>query len=221
MTETTTPGVIHTKLIELMQTVGAIGKDDINTHHRYNFRGIDAVMKHVHAAQVKVGVTILPTVLSREVSSAGKMTVTSLEVRYRFTAIEDGSYTDIVVWGEAADAQDKSTSKAMSMALKYGLVQALMIPTEDIDDGDKDSPVVDRSQPAPPRERPATPEEREFVAQVEGLIDAAATTDELNRLWARVKEASEQGLTTANANSLTARMKQRARQLTAPANSAA
>lgn len=220
MTETT-PGYIHAKLIDLMGTVGAIGKDDTNTFHNYKFRGIDAVMKEVHAAQLKHGVTILPTVLSREVSTAGKMTVVALEVRYRFTAFEDGSYVDIVVWGEAADAQDKATSKAMSMALKYGLIQALMIPTEDIDDGDRESPEVDRSQPAPPRERPATPKEREFVSQVEGLIDAAASTDELNRLWARVKEASEQGLTTANANSLTARMKQRARQLNAPANSAA
>uniref|UniRef100_UPI00036B213D ERF family protein n=1 Tax=Nocardiopsis lucentensis TaxID=53441 RepID=UPI00036B213D len=182
MSDTQTPGLIHTKLIDLMTTVGPIGKDDTNTHHRYQFRGIDAVMKHVHAAQIKVGVTILPTVLSRTTSVNGKMRSTELEVRYRFTAIEDGSYTDIVVWGEAADAQDKSTSKAMSMALKYGLVQALMIPTEDIDDGDTDSPVVDRSQPAPRREAPPTPEEREFVDQVTGLIAAANSTEELNRL---------------------------------------
>lgn len=213
MSTENTPALIHSKLIDLMGTVGPIGKDDTNTHHRYNFRGIDAVMKHVHAAQIKVGVTILPTVLSREVSSAGKMTVTSLEVQYRFTAIEDGSYTDIVVWGEAADAQDKSTSKAMSMALKYGLVQALMIPTEDIEDGDTDSPVVDRSQPAPPREEVATPEEREFVAEVTQQVAAATSTEDLNALWARVKDAAGKGLTKANAEGLTGQMKNRAVQL--------
>ncbi len=220
MSDTHTPGAIHTKLIELMQTVGAIGKNGFNNHHKFNFRGIDDVMKEVHAAQLKVGVTILPTVLSREVSAAGKMTVTCLEVQYRFTAIEDGSHVDIVVWGEAADTQDKSTSKAMSMALKYGLIQALMIPTEDIADGDTDSPEVDRSQPAPRREAPPTPEEREFVEQVTGLIAAATSTEELNRLWSQVKDASDKGLTSANAEHLTGQMKNRAQQLKAPANAA-
>jgi len=221
MTETTTPGVIHAKLIDLMTTIGSIGKNGFNQHHKFKFRGIDDVMKEVHAAQLKVGVTILPTVLSREVTAAGKMTVTSLEVQYRFTAIEDGSHVDIVVWGEAADTQDKSTSKAMSMALKYGLIQALMIPTEDIADGDTDSPVVDRSQSAPSRTPVVTPQEREFVSQMNGRIDQAATTDELNQLWAQMKAATEDGLTTGSAEELSEHMKQRARQIAAPANSAA
>lgn len=206
MTETT-PGYIHAKLIDLMGTVGAIGKEDTNTFHNYKFRGIDAVMKEVHAAQLKHGVTILPTVLSREVSTAGKMTVVALEVRYRFTAFEDGSYVDIVVWGEAADAQDKATSKAMSMALKYGLIQALMIPTEDIDDGDRESPEVDRSQPRIP------PQERQFAQDVAKRIDAAGSREELNRIYAQVKDASGKGLTETTATDLTSRMHARAKTL--------
>lgn len=211
-TETTT-GVIHAKLIELMTTVGAIGKNGFNNHHKFNFRGIDDVMKEVHAAQLKVGVTILPTVLSREVSAAGKMTVTCLEVRYRFTAVEDGSHVDIVVWGEAADTQDKSTSKAMSMALKYGLIQALMIPTEDIADGDTDSPVVDRSQHAPRPAAQPSKQELQFVAQVTEKVAAAGTREDLNALWAQVKKATDSGLTEGSAKNLTDQMKRRAQQL--------
>lgn len=206
-TENQTPGVIHSKLIDLMRTVGAIGKDDTNTFHNYKFRGIDAVMKHVHKAQLEHGVTILPTVLSRDVTSAGKMTVVSLEVRYRFTSMEDGSHADIVVWGEAADAQDKATSKAMSMALKYGLIQALMIPTEDIDDGDRESPEVDRSQPR------ITPQERKFAEDVAKRIDAAGSREELNRIYAQVKDASGKGLTETTATDLTTRMHTRAKTL--------
>ena len=211
MADDTKPGYIHAKLIDLMSTVGAIGKNGFNNHHKFKFRGIDDVMKEVHAAQLKHGVTILPTVLSREVSTAGKMTVVSLEVRYRFTAYEDGSYVDIVVWGEAADSQDKATSKAMSMALKYGLIQALMIPTEDIADGDTDSPVVDRSQPR------ISPEERQFAEDVAKRIAAASSREELNRIYAQVKDASGKGLTEATATDLTTRMHTRAKALEAAA----
>lgn len=213
MTADNAPGIIHAKLIDLMQTVGAIGKNRKNEFHKFMFRGIDDVMQEVHRAQIKEGVTILPSVLSRTTGVSGKMTTVALEVRYRFTAIEDGSYADIVVWGEAADAGDKSTSKAMSMALKYGLIQALMIPTEDIADGDPDSPEVDRSQPVPRPTAQPSKQELQFVAQVTEKVAAAGTREDLNALWAQVKKATDSGLTEGSAKNLTDQMKRRAQQL--------
>jgi hypothetical protein len=56
-------------------------------------------------------------------------------MQFHFYCI-DGSNVSTTVIGEAMDSGDKATNKAMSIALKYALLQALLIPTEDEKDPD-------------------------------------------------------------------------------------
>jgi hypothetical protein len=55
----------------------------------------------------------------------------------RFTAT-DGSYCVTETIGEAVDSGDKAANKAMSMAMKYALVDTFLIPTEEPRDTEND-----------------------------------------------------------------------------------
>jgi ERF superfamily protein len=159
------PGV-HGKVMELMRTITAIGKDRQTDRKAggYSFRGVDDAMDAVGHALRQVGLVLLPgEILARDYAhhearnNDGKTimwTTAMLSVRYAFIDPDDGSTLAFEMVGEGRAMDDKATSKATSMALKYGLFQALMIPVTGLDDADAESPQVVRSagaaeQPAP------------------------------------------------------------------------
>ena len=138
--------MIYAAICGVMKDVGAVGKDSENTFDRYKFRGIDAVMNALYPAMVKNGLFVIPEVLeqSREdrISKKGDPLIYSIsKVKYTFYA-EDGSNVSAVVIGEGMDRGDKSMNKAMSAAFKYACFQTFCIPTEEMQDSEKDSPEV-------------------------------------------------------------------------------
>ena len=167
------PGEIHTALKHVMDDVGAVGKEQRNQQQGYAFRGIDDLMNAVHPALAKYGVTITPTTRKRIVErngtrNGGVMTNVSLLVDYTFRA-EDGSSIVARVWGEGADVADKATSKALSMALKYALLQTLMIPTRDMQDADRDTLPAEQGAVPPVERRPVPP--AEVVPDIHVILD--------------------------------------------------
>ena len=180
---------IYGALVDVMSSVGAVGKGSINRDQGYRYRGIDDVMTAVNAALVRHRVVVRPTVLERIASErprrgGGSMYVTHVLVRYRFISAVDGSFDDVEMWGEGADTADKSTSKAQSMALKYALLHALMIPTDDIIDGDSEHP-----DPGAPSPRSAPAVDGEWVIEARHRIGSATGTDELSAVWDAIGEA--------------------------------
>jgi hypothetical protein len=133
------PPAVLTRLAEVMDDVKAVAKRDENTHDRYSFRGIDAVMNAVGPALRSRKVLVRPVVTMNERSEiiVGKgdtrMTLVRVEVDYIFTSAEDGSEFPVHVPGEAFDRGDKATSKAMSVAYRTALIQALCLPTDEPD----------------------------------------------------------------------------------------
>lgn len=144
---------VHRKVLELMRRVEVIGKDrkaDAKIGG-YAFRGIDQVMDAVGAAMRDVGLVLETQVLIREYHSEqgrnadGKTLIWTscrLVIRYTFISPEDGSRHSFEMAGEARATDDKATSKAEAMALKYGILQALMVPVEGMPDGDREAPQV-------------------------------------------------------------------------------
>ena len=131
---------IHTKMVEVMRAVGAIGKTEKNTGQGFMFRGIDNVYNSLHKHMAEAGIYTTSEMLekSREERTTAKGTVlayTVLKIRYTFHA-EDGSTVTTEVIGEGMDSGDKSSNKGMAIAHKYALLQAFMVPTEDIKDPD-------------------------------------------------------------------------------------
>lgn len=152
-----TPGIIFKKMNDVMKEIGSIGKDQKNTAQNFKFRGIDQFVNTLYPALCKHGVFMTTEVISqsaeiREVErSSGKKGVdkhVQLTMKYTFWA-EDGSSVSSAIAAEGLDSGDKATNKALSAALKYALIQTFSIPTEDMAEGDSESPELGRRTEAP------------------------------------------------------------------------
>ena len=137
-------GKIYKAIANVMQDIGAVGKDAVNGDDGYKYRSIDAVMNALNPAMVKNGVIAVPKVIeSRREERAKKdgsgLIFSVVKVSYTFYA-EDGSSVETIVIGEAMDDGDKSMNKAMSAAYKYACFQTFCIPTGEMIDSEKDSP---------------------------------------------------------------------------------
>lgn len=153
MSENDTPRTapaVYEGLAAVMKAVSAVRKGDRNTHSNYNFRGIDAVMNAVGPALREHGVIVTPNVrdvqYEEQRTQQGKpSTSCRVLVDYIFYAVADGSTIVTTVAGEATDTGDKATPKAMSVAFRTALLQALCLPT---DEPDPDSHTYEQ-QPIP------------------------------------------------------------------------
>ena len=135
----------------VMKDLGAITKDQKNVAQGFKFRGIDQFVNTLYPALCRHGVFMAPrctgqsTDIREVVRSNGKPGVdkhVSIQMEYDFFA-EDGSKVTVgPLPAEGVDSGDKATNKALSAALKYALIQTFSIPTEDMAEGDLDSPVL-------------------------------------------------------------------------------
>jgi len=174
------------KVLQLMRMVPHIGKEkEANLGEkggRFKFRGVDDAMDAVGHAMREVGVILGTEVLKDEttqnaITKAGEnnqgrryentvvWTTSKLTVRYTFTDPDDGSTHSLEMVGEGRDASDKSTSKAASMALKYGLFQALMIPVTGLDESDASPPQRMEQERVQQTTTSAAPKQAEQTAQ--------------------------------------------------------
>lgn len=120
-----------------MEAVQAVRKDSKNQSQRFNFRGIDAVMNAVGPALRKHGVVIIPEEVevhrSNGTTTSGKQTAeVVIKVTYRVYG-PNGDSIHGKVAAEAMDFGDKAIAKAMSVAYRTFLLQALTIPTDEPD----------------------------------------------------------------------------------------
>lgn len=156
------------KLLSLvMNDAGAVKKSDFNSHQKFNFRGIDAVINAVSPALRARGVVVFPQLISSEYElvqigqNRTQMGYARIVVKYVFAA-PDGSTVETTVPAESMDSGDKATAKAMSVAFRTALLQTLCLPT---DDADPDADSFERS-PAQSTQKPAAYVPRKEPAQV-------------------------------------------------------
>lgn len=156
----------------------------------YKFRRFDDVAKELGEAFRRHGIFLKPSVVGRhterfeiakEYSNGGKSvqnwTDTRVEVQYSFVSLVDGSEQVVSVLGEGRDLSDKSTAKAMTMALKTVLTQAFMLPT-DAPDPDSERP-GDEPEPQDRTADEADEARRreEYYARQDGEPAAAPSAD--------------------------------------------
>jgi len=138
--ETNGKGQIYGLLAQILKQVGPIGKGRSNVQQGYKFRGIDDVYEAVHPLFAEYGVFTVPRILSeqtteRTTASGTVLRFVNVTMAYDFFA-PDGSSVTAEMIGEAMDAGDKASNKAMSAAHKYALIQTLCIPTGSTPDAD-------------------------------------------------------------------------------------
>lgn len=180
----------------VMGEVTHLGKDSRNAQQGFNFRGIDAVMNLVGPVLRRHGVSILPSAedIQRRDFTTSKGTVmreTLVNVTYIITG-PDGDTLVGSAFGEASDAGDKSTPKAMSVAYRTFLLQSLCLPT---DEADPDEFTTDRGT--------ASPKSEEAAKTRDGLL-VATDIEAVKRVfsWASDKGLMEEQVTDAEGNSL-------------------
>lgn len=180
---------VHQALSKVMAEVQAVRKDSKNQAQRFNFRGIDAVMNAVGPALRKHGVTILPEDVevhrSNGTTANGKQTAEVVtKVTYRVYGPAGDSIHGKVA-AEAMDFGDKAIAKAMSVAYRTFLLQALTIPT---DEPDPDSESYERGAPngtgASQQNTPLTTEQgvpkRTAAEQCGTILDGFCATHHLD-----------------------------------------
>lgn len=147
--------LIYSKMSQVMKDVGFVGKDQKNTVQGFKFRGVDQFVNALYPALTKNGVFMAPRCVKEEheiktvVRSSGKEGVdkhVTIMMEYDFYAGDGSKVTVGPIPAEGLDSGDKATNKALSAALKYALIQTFSVPTEDMTDGDSDSPTIDTTK---------------------------------------------------------------------------
>lgn len=195
-TESTNVPAIYGQLADVMADCDHVAKKDRNEHQRYLFRGIDAVVNAVGPILRKHRVIVVPrvrTVTYETVMTTKEKLSTAcrVEVDYAFMSGIDGSEIGATVAAEAWDTGDKATPKAMSVAFRTALLQALALPT---DEPDPDSHTyvreggapVDAGQGGTQRvERPAAGMTRDQNAKLHMLLKDLGAGDDRDaaRVW--------------------------------------
>lgn len=191
--ELSRPTVVEA-LNKVMADVQAVGKNGRNTQQNYSFRGIDAVVNAVGPALREHGVVVVPLVEDvtyNTVEVGAKRTPMrecTVKVRYVFHG-PGGDQIECVVIGEAMDSGDKATPKAMSVAFRVALLQALAIPT---DEADPDSQSYERA-PAPVARHWDPVDQAVERDGWEDMIRTAKDLDELKSTGALIAKARDAG----------------------------
>lgn len=172
---------IFSALVKINRQVGSIGKNQKNQQQNFKYRGIDDVMNELHGLFAEHGVIVVPTVLSstrtERVNKSGTLMFDTLaEIEFTFYA-EDGSNISAIVRGEAMDSGDKGMNKAMSVALKYALLEMFLIPTEEQKDPDAQTHEVIPTPKSEPKQKVVVKTEKPVLTEalLKKVLDRIST----------------------------------------------
>src|SRR5438270_11382964 len=122
-----------------------VSKTHFNQADNYKYRSIDDVLDRLAPLLAKHRLCVLPRVLKRSLierrdEAQHLLFHVSLKVRFVLTSVDDASARSVTVYGEALDASDKATAKAMSAAYKSAMIQTFCIPLCGSEEPDQSSP---------------------------------------------------------------------------------
>ncbi len=158
-----------------------IAKCHRNERDDYRYRSIDDVLNRLSPLFAKHKLCVLPRVLDRTALDRvgdGDLLLVSVTLRIAFDLVStvDGSSHTIEAFGEALDASDKATAKAMSSAYKHAMLQTFCVPVSQVGDADAGSHRLKRQ-----RSHASEPVEG-WQTWSHGIIDIAASCASLEAL---------------------------------------
>ena len=127
---------------QVMASVNRVQKTGVNSHHRYNYASEEDLIEAIRPAMIEAGLVLMPgDVRILGTQDMGKNQRIDIAVDYHLHH-KSGNGMKITVASSGIDSQDKAIPKAMTMALKYALIQTFLIPRSDNDpDQDQSSKV--------------------------------------------------------------------------------
>lgn len=136
------PTNLAAKLAAVMGEIPKLPKSGWNDFHKYAFASEADVSEAVRSALANAGIVMIPQVRGKarriEIESAkGSRWITELTVDLLLT---DGTEQfTVTVIGQGEDSGDKGANKALTAAVKYGLLKTFLIPTGDDPDAHGES----------------------------------------------------------------------------------
>lgn len=138
--------------------LAAIGipKDHLNATDDYRYRSIDDVLGKLAPFLAKHRLCVLPKALERFEQDRmferdERYLHVCLRMGFTLISVDDGTSHVVEAYGEALDASDKATAKAMTAAYKSAMIQTFCIPVCGADDADhsvkKDKPRLHEPEP--------------------------------------------------------------------------
>jgi len=177
--------LIYEKMAAIMKAVNPIAKGNRNQQQGFMYRGIDDIMNELHEAFAANDVFITTNVVERtedeRVSkNGGALFYVKCKCSFTFYTT-DGSNVTATTIGEGLDSGDKGTNKAMSIALKYALLQTFLIPTNDQKDPDAETHEVKPATKQQPQQKPQQQPQKKGILtfnnqQYAHLVEWLATT---------------------------------------------
>lgn len=169
------PFNVNEALAVVMGKITAIEKAAKNISSGYSARSIDDVLDTLHPLLAGVGLVVLTEVMHAEYDTYKNakgtlLTNCRLRVAFHFTAA-DGTQATIVMQGEARDSADKATNKAVTGALKYGLLNTFLVPVRGMPDADTETleATAHATAEAPPQaDHPAVAAQKAVLELVDG-----------------------------------------------------
>lgn len=150
------------KLNTIMGLVGSVPKTGYNSAQGYKFVTESDVMDKVREAALAEGVMLIPSLVESRIESGttskgNPFYLNTVTIEIEAIDIDDPSQR--YKWnmiGQGTDSQDKGSNKAITGAVKYGLLKTFLIGTGDDAEHDKNdhdySPAQAKStRPAPSR----------------------------------------------------------------------
>lgn len=119
-----------------------IGKNKVNTHQSYKFRGIDDIYDNLAPIYAEFGLYITKKILSvnkniiQGLKSISHYVETHIE--YTIRHVHNGQVRISEQLGHAIDTSDKAANKASSAAMKYLAIELFSIPLVGSEDADFD-----------------------------------------------------------------------------------
>jgi hypothetical protein len=163
-----------------------IAKTRINASEQYAYRSIDDICIRLAPLLAKHRVCFLPRVLERasEERSAPDGTTlirVALRVAFDLVSARDASLHSIETYGEALDAGDRASAKAMTAAYKQAVLQAFCIPIEGTEEANGGARRATEGT-----DMVADPDQgwEQWARDIESLVSVCETIEALDRVQA-------------------------------------
>jgi hypothetical protein len=211
---------LHAKIGAASASIARVDKDARNQHHRYEYTSYGALAAAANHAMAKYGLAFGVSIVGLDVrppAGESSMSLTIADTEASITDIETGA-TRIYRWaGMGADSLDKGAAKALTNAVKYGLMRSLLVSDQeaDPDDDGEVKPTPQRlrqehdiskgetkaaSPPLPPRPWDAETTKRALLAKVRQIADTREASGKFrNFVASRMNDLFDDDPTTKNA----------------------
>lgn len=133
---------IFQRINEVMKEVEAVQKESKKVNNMYTFVSHDAVTKALHMPMVRAGIVMVTDVA--ELTRDGNKTTAKMYLTF-VNIDEPSDRFTVTSYGDGIDPQDKGIGKAVSYAVKYGLLKTFCLETGD--DVEKDSIEYEPTKP--------------------------------------------------------------------------